>query len=122
MLDDKHILVIEDDYDLLLMMKKLFEIHGFKVLTALTAKDGRKKFRKSYNKLKAVILDLSLPDQNGKFICKYFRKKSKNIPIIITTGSEDRTAKMELEKIGVDGFLLKPFNINELVQSVSSFM
>lgn len=113
-------MVIEDDYDLLLMIKKLLEVNGFKVLTALTAQDGRKKFRKSFSQLCAVVLDLSLPDQNGKHICKYFRRKSRKLPIIITTGSEDRTQKKELEKIGVDAFLIKPFNIMELVQSVSN--
>ncbi len=82
MLDNKHILVIEDDYDLLLMLKKLFEINGFNVLTALTAKEGKKKFRKSVKKLNAIILDLSLPDQDGKFICKYIRKKSHQFSLI----------------------------------------
>jgi DNA-binding response OmpR family regulator len=122
MLDNKHILVIEDDYDLLLMLKKLFEINGFKVLTALTAKEGKKKFRKSVKKLNAIILDLSLPDQDGKFICKYIRKKSRQIPIIITTGSEDLMLKIELEKIGVDGFFIKPFDIAALLNSVNSAM
>lgn len=122
MLDNKHILVIEDDYDLLLMLKRLFEINGFNVLTALTAKEGKKKFRKSVKKLNAIILDLSLPDQDGKFICKYIRKKSRRIPIIITTGSEDLVLKIELEKIGVDGFFIKPFDITALLNSVNNVM
>lgn len=122
MLDNKHILVIEDDYDLLQMLKKLFEINGFNVLTALTAKDGKKKFRKSVKKLNAIILDLSLPDQDGKFICKYIRKKSRRIPIIITTGSEDLVLKIELEKIGVDDFFIKPFDIAALLNSVNNVM
>jgi DNA-binding response OmpR family regulator len=117
---DQHILVIEDDYDLLFMIKKLLEINGYKVLTAITGKEARKKFRKYARQLKSVILDLSLPDQDGKHICREFRKNHPELSIIITTGSEDQRQKSELEAIGINGYLRKPFDLRELLRFISS--
>jgi two-component system alkaline phosphatase synthesis response regulator PhoP len=120
MIDNHHVLVIEDDFDLLFMIKKLLELNGFKVLTANTGKEGRRKFRKYSPRIRTVILDLTLPDQDGKYICQEFRRKHPELPIIITTGSEDQHQKSELEKIGIDAFLRKPFDLNDLLKYVAS--
>ena len=120
MVKDPHILVIEDDYDLLFMIKKLLEINGYKVLTAISGKEGKQKFRQYSRQLRSVILDLSLPDQDGKRICQEFRRKKPKLSIIITTGSEDRRQQSELEAIGIDAFLRKPFDLQELLHFVSS--
>ena len=118
-LRDKMILIIEDDYDLLWLMKKFLSINGFKVLTAVTAKEAGKIFTKNLKKINAVILDLSLPDKNGKKVCQEFKNVSPDTPIFITTGFEDPTQQIELEKIGVDGYLVKPYNFKELVNMLS---
>jgi len=120
MQNNGHILVIEDDYDLLYMIKKLLEIKGFKVLTAITGKEGRKKFRRYSKQISSVVLDLSLPDLDGKQICREFRKKFPLLPIIITTGSEEISQKTELEQIGINAYLRKPFDLNELLKFVSN--
>lgn len=120
MIDDGHVLVIEDDYDLLYMIKKLLEINGFKVLTANTGSEGRRKFRKYSSRICSVILDLTLPDQDGKHICQDFRRRHPELPIIITSGSEDQLQKSELEEMGIDAYLRKPFDLNDLLKFVSS--
>ena len=120
MIDNGHVLVIEDDYDLLYMIKKLLEINGFKVLTANTGSEGRRKFRKYSSRICSVILDLTLPDQDGKHICQDFRRRYPKLPIIITSGSEDQLQKSELEEMGIDAYLRKPFDLNDLLKFVSS--
>ena len=120
MIKDRHVLVIEDDYDLLYMIKKLLELNGFKVLTANTGKEGKRKFRKYSSRIRSVILDLTLPDQDGKHICQEFRQKHPELPIIITSGSEDQLQKSELEEIGIEAYLRKPFDLNDLLKFVSS--
>ena len=120
MAEDLHVLIIEDDFDLMFLIKKMLEIKGFKVLTAFTGKEARKKFRKNSASLQSVILDLTLPDLDGKKICKEFRKKNPDVPIIITTGSEDPLQKQELDKLGITAYLKKPFDLNELVNCLAS--
>ena len=120
MAEDLHVLIIEDDFDLMFLIKKMLEIKGFKVLTAFTGKEARKKFRKNSASLQSVILDLTLPDLDGKKICKEFRKKNPDVPIIITTGSEDPLQKQELDKLGITAYLKKPFDLNELVNCLVS--
>jgi len=120
MINDSHVLVIEDDYDLLYMIKKMLELNGFKVLTANTGSEGRRKFRKYSSRICSVILDLSLPDQDGKHICREFRRNDPDLSIIITSGSEDQLQKSELEEIGIDAYLRKPFDLKELLKFISS--
>jgi DNA-binding response OmpR family regulator len=120
MAEDLHVLIIEDDFDLMFLIKKMLEIKGFKVLTAFTGKEARKKFRKNSTSLQSVILDLTLPDLDGKKICKEFRKKNPDVPIIITTGSEDPSQKQELDKLGITAYLKKPFDLNELINCIVS--
>jgi DNA-binding response OmpR family regulator len=120
MAEDLHVLIIEDDFDLMFLIKKMLEIKGFKVLTAFTGKEARKKFRKNSKSIQSVILDLTLPDLDGKKICKEFRKKNPDVPIIITTGSEDPIQKQELDKLGITAYLKKPFDLNELVNCLGS--
>jgi len=119
MIKDSHVLVIEDDYDLLYMIKKLLELNGFKVLTANTGREAKRKFRKYSSRIRSVILDLTLPDQDGKYICQEIRRKYPELSIIITSGSEDQLQKSELEEIGIDAYLRKPFDLNDLLKFVS---
>ncbi len=121
MSSDRHILVIEDDYDLLFLIRKLLEARGFHVITALNGKEGKKKYRKYSSEIQSVVLDLTLPDLDGRKICRYLRKSSPDLPIIITTGSEDLEQKQDLDKIGIQAFLKKPFDLNELVDCITSF-
>lgn len=122
MLDEKYILVIEDDFDLLWLIKRILSMNGFHVLTAVTGEEAINNFSRNLFNIQAIILDLSLPDKNGKSICREFMKVAPEIPIVITTGFEDRTQKKELEEMGVRGYLIKPFDIMHLVQFVSQII
>lgn len=60
-----------------------------------------------------VILDIGLPDMNGREICSTLRAKY-DIPIIALTGFQDVATRVEMLDLGVDDYLCKPFDINEL--------
>jgi len=122
MISDKYILVIEDDFDLLWLIQKILEVNGFKILTAVTGEQAISKFSRNVLQIQAVILDLSLPDESGEYLCSEFLKVSPDLPIIITTGLEDRTQRRRLEKMGVRGYLVKPFDLMNLVQFLSKVL
>lgn len=119
MINNKYILIVEDDFDLLWLIKKILMMNGFQVLTAVTGEEALEQFSRNYFEIQAVILDLSLPDYNGKYLFQEFRKVSREIPVIITTGLEDTEQKKELELLGINGYLIKPFDIMRLVQLLS---
>ncbi len=116
------ILIIEDDFDLMWMIHKLLANSGFQVLTAVTASQAIEVFSRYIFQISAVILDLSLPDKDGEAVATEFLKVAPNIPIIITTGSEDHAQRARLERIGVAAYLIKPFDLTELVQTIEQLI
>ncbi len=122
MLEDKYILVIEDDFDLQWLIKKILLLNGFQVLTAVTAEQAIEEFSRHLFDIQAIILDLSLPDQSGLSLCAEFKKVSPDIPIIVTTGSEEREVRKQAEGLGVAGYLIKPFDIINLVRLLSKIV
>ncbi len=122
MISNKYILVIEDDFDLLWLIKKILTMNGFQVLTAITGEAALEEFSRNLFDIRAVIMDLSLPDMSGIYLCREFRKVSKDIPIVVTTGFEEESKKNELEAMGIQGYLVKPFDIMQLVKLLSNIL
>lgn len=119
MIPEKHILIVEDDFDLLWLIKKILTVNGFEVLTAVTAEQAILQYSRNIFSIHAVILDLSLPDETGQYVCEEFMKVVPDIPIIVTTGYEDRAQRRKFEEMGVMGYLIKPFDIMNLVELLS---
>jgi DNA-binding response OmpR family regulator len=119
MLEKKNILIVEDDHDLLWLLKKILSMNGFNILQAVTAEEADQVFTQNLKILDAIILDLSLPDEHGKTVCKKILDRLPEIPVIITTGFEESTQQAELENMGVSAYLIKPFDIMKLVKIVS---
>lgn len=113
------ILVIDDDYEILDMLKMLLELEGYAVDTAVNGFSGLEKLKKSLYQL--VILDLNLPDIAGEQVCKNIRKNS-NTPIIILSAKESVTDKVLCLEYGADDYLTKPFQNIELLARVKAIM
>lgn len=61
-----------------------------------------------------IILDLGLPDMNGVEVCRKLRNMSNNMPILILTGSDNISTRVDLLNDGADDYMTKPFDTNEL--------
>ena len=117
--EEKKILIIEDDFDLLWMLKKLLSVEGFNILTAETGTQGLDELSKNSSDVFVLLLDLSLPDKDGEELVKDIHEISPGIPIIITTGSEDRNQFKRLKDLGIQNIMVKPFDLNELVEVIN---
>lgn len=117
----KKILIIEDDFDLLWMLKKLLTVEGYPILTAVTGAQGIEIFSRNIFDISIVVIDLSLPDQDGEVVVSEIFKVLPDIPIIITTGSEDKAQLNRLERLGIKKILVKPFDLKMLSEAVSEF-
>ena len=109
------ILVIEDDADILKVVRFELEEAGFTVITAVDGVTGLTTAREENPEL--VILDLGLPDLDGAEIARRVRKTS-DIPIIILTAMDAISTKVGLLEGGADDYLTKPFEPAELVARV----
>jgi DNA-binding response OmpR family regulator len=112
----KHdILVVDDDPFLLESLKQLLEGQGHVVETAHTAQQAMISIVEHEPKL--LILDLSLPDEDGVSICRKIRAKWR-FPIIMLTSRTDLMDKVIGLEVGADDYLTKPFEGRELVARV----
>ena len=109
------ILIIEDDPDILRILKDQFELDGYEVETASNGVEGLEKF-KTFNP-HIVILDLNLPDIDGLKVCKTIRRSSE-VPIIMLTVRDSISDKLRGFECGADDYVTKPFEFLELAARV----
>jgi len=113
---NKKVLIIEDDFDLLWMIKKTLTLNNYSVLTAVTGQEAIEIFSRHLFEIGAVILDLTLPDITGEEMVREIFKVVPDMPVVITTGSEDRHQQKLLFKAGITEYLIKPFDLAKLIK------
>jgi len=112
----KSVLVIDDEVDLVEMVKFQLEVKGYEVSVAFNGKDALKKLEGFTPDL--IILDINMPEMGGvefynKISTAYGRPR---IPVLILTARAN--LQKIFEDIDVDGFMPKPFEIEELISEV----
>jgi len=113
------ILLIEDNARLIERVKH--HLHNyFTVDATTTGAAGLVQAEKIH--YKAIILDLNLPDMDGKEICELLRSEGNNTPIIVVSGIQDADIRVALLNAGADDFLVKPFNPAELIARIHSLI
>lgn len=112
----RKILLIDDEPDLVDIIKTRLEISDFNVITAYDGEEGLRKLLKEKPDL--VLLDLRMPKMDGYTFIKEARvnKTVKDIPIIVVTGVENIQDILKLE--GVRDYIEKPFDIEILLEKI----
>ncbi len=111
------ILVVDDDPDILTILKDNLELDGYRVHTTATGKQALSAFASLTVQL--VILDLTLPDVDGIQVCRRIREKS-DVPIIILTARDGLPDKVLGLETGADDYLVKPFDYLELAARIKA--
>lgn len=114
------ILVVDDDRDIVRLVRGYLEQAGYNVLFAYDGQTAVATLRRERPDL--VVLDLMLPDQDGWDITRFIRgdRHLKAMPIIMLTARIDDTDKIVGLELGADDYVTKPFNPRELVARVRS--
>lgn len=108
------ILVIDDDTSINELIKINLELSGYKVIQAL---DGIKGFALAKQELpNVIVLDVMMPEVDGYTVAQRIRQNesTKNIPILMLTALSQINDKVKGFDIGVDDYLVKPFEMEEL--------
>lgn len=114
---EKRILIIEDDEYIADLEKDYLEINGYK---ATVVNDGQAGLEAALNDdFLLIILDLMLPGMDGFEICRQIREK-KDIPVIMVTAKKEELDKVRGFGLGIDDYIVKPFNPSELVARVNA--
>lgn len=115
------LLVVEDEQNLATGLKLNFELEGYLVDIASSARQASQLLltEEAYN---VIILDVMLPDTDGFTLCKKIREAGNFAPVLMLTAcdkTEDRVMGLE---VGADDYLSKPFELSELLARVRSMI
>jgi len=114
------VLIIEDDPSILLGLQKNLKFEGYDVLTA---SDGERGLELAIDRPPdLIILDIMLPKISGFEICKTLKKNNIQVPIIILSAKDQEIDKIMGLDLGADDYVVKPFNIRELVARINAVM
>ncbi len=116
------ILVIDDDVAINELIKVNLELAFYKVITAL---DGNKGYALAKQELPdLIILDVMMPEVDGYTVAKRIREneETKDIPIIMLTALNMLQNKVQGFNIGVDDYLCKPFEMEELLVRIKALL
>ena len=116
------ILVIEDDKDIVELVRYNLEKEGYQITACSDGATGLAQLRKSAPDL--LILDLMLPKLSGLEICKEIRRDERlgRLPILILTARGDEADRVVGLELGADDYVTKPFSPRELVARVKALL
>jgi two-component system, OmpR family, KDP operon response regulator KdpE len=105
-------LVVDDEPAILRFLKPALEANDYEVTTTTTASEALKQIAKRLPDV--VVLDLGLPDSDGKDVIRHVRQWSE-VPIVVLSAREREAEKIEALDLGADDFVNKPFGVGELM-------
>lgn len=114
-----HILVVDDDRDIRMLVAEHLEAHGFRVSQAGDGALMRKMLANA--PIDLIVLDLTLPREDGLSLTREIRAESQT-PIIMLTARGDPIDRVIGLELGADDYLAKPFEPRELVARIKSVL
>ena len=112
-------ILIDDNIEIIKILKPYIEKEGFSIITALNGKDALDKF-KTYDP-QLILLDIMMPILDGTEVCKLIRQESNTPIIMITAKSEDADKILSLDN-GADDYIVKPFSPGEVVARIKAVL
>ena len=106
------VLVVDDEAAILRFLKPALEANNYEMTSAGTVAEATKRIAAESPDI--VLLDLGLPDGDGKDVIRRAREWS-DVPIIVLSARERETEKIESLDLGADDYINKPFNVGELL-------
>jgi DNA-binding response OmpR family regulator len=110
-----HVLLVDDDAEIIEAMRYALESNGFRVSVARDGNQGLAMAEKSAPDL--VVLDMMMPKRSGFLVLEQLRREgSEKIKVVMITGNEGNRHQQYAELLGVDDYLRKPFPMERLVE------
>ena len=114
----KKILVVDDEANVIIMLKTMLETNNYSVVSAT---DGTKGLKKAIEeKPDLILLDILMPNKDGLATLKELRIKesTKQIPVIMLTAKGESGYLMKAREVGVEDYIIKPYDVQELLELI----
>lgn len=112
-----YVLAIDDEPEMLEIIRQCLEGEGIAVLTAPGSKSGLETYENRWREIGLVLLDYVMPEMTGDLVLECLQRTNPDVRVILLTGCDDQVARGLFEK-GLSGYIQKPFYIDDLVQRV----
>lgn len=118
----KKILIVDDEADVVEVVKMLLELEGYTVLEAFNGKEALEIVE--HEELDLIILDIMMPEIDGVEVCRRLRTNDKldEVPIIMFSAKLSAVDKKDSFDAGADGFITKPFNARSFIAAIQTFI
>ncbi|PYU02988.1 MAG: DNA-binding response regulator [Acidobacteria bacterium] len=114
------ILLIEDEATLSLLLRERLEKEGYSVAACKDGEQGlAEALREAYDLL---LLDIQLPGRNGFEVCRELRRHCMNVPVLMLTARGHVNDRVKGLKTGADDYLIKPFEVAELLARMEALL
>ncbi len=115
-MDDKNILVVDDEKEIRNLYSEMFSLKGYTVKTAESAKEAIEILEK--DQYQVMFLDLFLPDMNGVELCRYIHKEWPTAICYAVTGYGLWYEEQGCKEAGFEDYFTKPAGVSDLVKAV----
>jgi len=116
----KHILVVDDEENILTLFEDELTDAGYRVTTAGTGREALDQIEEETPDL--LILDIRMPDMHGLEVLAKIRETNKDLPVIMCTAIHGLKDDYTVWEAGVSAYLTKPINLDDLVYKVQEVL
>ena len=113
---ERPILIVDDDDDLRETLVEQLSLDGeFNTAEAATLAQAEARLSMPGARFDAIILDIGMPDGDGRDLCAKLRRQGMKVPILMLTGSDEESDVVRGLDAGANDYIAKPFRLNELL-------
>ena len=121
-IDHAHVLVVDDEESLRLLMVSALEEAGCTVYAAADGQEGVEQFQRHREDIDVVVLDLTMPRLNGDEVYRRIRSSQPDARVIMCSGYTEEDIVRHFDSQGLAGFIEKPFKPSELIEKISAVL
>ena len=114
------VLIADDEKYIRDLTTKMLNISGYRVHLARNGREAIDVFRKNSQEISCILMDLTMPELDGKEALAEIRKIDPEIPIIITSGYCERDIVSKFSDEKISGFLQKPYSLEDIISAIEA--
>ena len=116
------VFLIDDDEIVVDVSEMILKNSGYDVVSAKSGKEAIEVYKENHSRIDMVILDMILPDMGGGDTYDRLKKINPGIKVLLASGYDIDYQGRDIMERGCDGFIQKPFNMNELLEKVRGIL
>lgn len=119
---NKHVLVVDDELSITILLKELLEMHGYHVTSMNDSEAALAYFFDNKDMVDAVISDQTMPNLLGSEMAKTMLSLSPDLPFVLCTGYSEHINEQQALDMNITAFMTKPLNTDELLYTLNKLL